>query len=109
VTTRPKLINCPRYDPQERPARARINDRYEREQQFEQAPLNIEALLEIVIGTDGKVRPKEIKVPRTNDHRADKRIMQWVQSCVFELGKVGDQAVTVRMEFPVKYEFVRGE
>jgi hypothetical protein len=109
VTTRPKLINCPRYDPRERANRARINDRYEREQQFERAPLNIQALLEIVIGTDGKVRAKEIRVLRTNDSRADKQIVQWVQSCVFEPGKVGDRAVTVRIEFPVKYEFVRGE
>jgi hypothetical protein len=108
VTKAPKLVNCPRYDPQERPNRSRINDRYEREQQWERAPMNIDAILEVVIGTDGKVRSKEIRVLRTNDHRADKAIMQWVQSCFFEPGKVGDRDVTVRMEFPVKYEFVRG-
>ncbi len=108
VTKAPKLLTCPRYDPQERPNRARIDDRYEREQQFERAPLNIEALIEIVIGTDGKVKNNEIRVLRTNDHRADKRIMQWVQSCIFEPGMVGDKNVTVRIEFPVKYQFVRG-
>jgi hypothetical protein len=108
VTKAPKLVNCPRYDPQERPNRSRINDRYEREQRFERAPLNIDALLEIVVGTDGQVRSKETRVLKTNDHRADKAIMQWVQSCFFEPGKVGDADVTVRMEFTVKYEFVRG-
>jgi len=109
VTKAPKVVNCPRYDPQERPNRARINDRYEREQQWERAPINVDAVLEIVVGTDGKVRSKEIRVVRSNDHRADKAIMQWVQSCFFEAGKIGDRDVTVRIEFPVKYEFVRGE
>jgi tetratricopeptide (TPR) repeat protein len=107
LTVRPRLISCPRYDPSERTARQRIGDRYEREQELERAPVNVEARLELVINVGGMVEPSFSKVLETTDPRVDDRILQWVRSCQFTPGKIGDQAVRVRIEFPIKYSFVR--
>ena len=107
VTQYPEMITCPRYDPRERDARSRIDDRYERERDVERMPENIDAVLEIVVGMDGEPEPRMTKVIRTSDFRFNETLTQWVRSCRFKPGMIGDRAVRVRIEFPVKFTFVR--
>jgi len=107
LTRYPEMITCPRYDPQNRASRSRASDRYEREQEIERLPENVEALLEIVIGIDGEPEPRLSKVLRTSDFRFNETLTQWVRSCRFNPGMIGARAVRVRIEFPVKFSFVR--
>ncbi len=107
ITTRPKKISCPRYDPKTRTARARAKDRYQQNRQGEYMPVKVEAVLEVVVGVTGTPEKKLLKVIRTSDKSADDQILQWVQSCRFTPGKLGDNAVRVRIEFPVTFTYVR--
>ncbi|MFQ5702895.1 MAG: hypothetical protein ACE5HT_02625 [Gemmatimonadales bacterium] len=64
-------------------------------------------MLEVVIGADGIPEKKLLKVIRTSDKTADDALLQWVQSCRFKPGRIGDHAVRVRIEFPVSLTYVR--
>ena len=107
LTARPKYMDCPKYDPQERTARARIADRYERPERIEYVPTKVEALLELVIGVDGVPEKKLSKVLETSDRQVNKTLLQWVQSCRFTSGRIGERRVRVRIEFPVTFTFTR--
>ena len=107
VTERPKKIGCPRYDPKRRTARARAKDRYQRDREGEYLPVRVEAVLEVVVGVEGIPEQKLLKIIRSSDKAADDQILQWVQSCRFTPGKIGDRSVRVRIEFPVTFTYVR--
>lgn len=107
LTTWPKQIGCARYDPAKRRNRARIADRYETDPDIERMPARIQAILEIVIGLDGIPERKLTKVLRTSDPRFDEDLISWVQACRFQPGKIGAEAVRVRIEFPLTMDFVR--
>ena len=106
LTRAPRYISCPRYDPKERAARQRVDDRYEGQIRFERMPQQVDALLELVIGVGGQVERKLSTILRTSDFRANRILLQWVESCRFTPGAIGDKAVRVRIEFPLKLEFV---
>ena len=107
LTSAPRVTTCPRYDPRERSARQRVDDRYEREVELKPMPQQVEALLELVVGTDGRVVPMLSKVLRTSDTRANRILLQWVESCLFSPGIIDDRPVRVRIQFPITLEFVR--
>jgi len=106
LTAVPRNPSCAGYDPQERMAQQRIEDRYESHLQMEQMPSRVEATLEVVVGTDGRVIPTLSKVRRTTDFRVNGSLLQWAESCSFTPGTVGVDPVRVRTEFPVTVEFV---
>lgn len=108
VTERPKRIHCPYYDPQARPTRSRASDRYARRPDLERMPSKIEAVLELVIGTDGLPERRLSRVKRTTDPRLNETLLQWAQSCRWEPGMVGTDPVRVRIDFPVTFTFTRG-
>lgn len=109
VTTPPSVLDCPRYDPSQRPTRQRVGDRYEREGHLgmEGVPTKIEAVLELVIGLDGKAERKLTKVLRTTDRRMDDEVISWVHACQFHPGRIGEKPVRVRIEFPMTLEIRR--
>ncbi len=106
LTAVPHNPSCIGYDPQGRIARQRIEDRYESHLQMEQMPSRVEATLEVVVGTDGRVIPTLSKVRRTTDFRVNGSLLQWAESCGFTPGMIGADPVPVRTEFPVTLEFV---
>ena len=106
LTAVPRNLSCIGYDPQERMARQRIEDRYESHLQMEQMPSRVEATLEVVVGTDGRVIPTLSRVRRTTDFRVTGSLLRWAESCSFTPGTIGADPVRVRTEFPVTLEFV---
>lgn len=107
LSVTPHDPDCSQYDPEERMVRQPIEDRYEQHIPLEQMPERVEAQLDLVVGIDGQVIPTLSKVLRTTDIRMNETLLQWVESCRFTPGAIGDQAVRVRVEFPVTLEFVR--
>jgi tetratricopeptide (TPR) repeat protein len=106
LTAVPRDPSCSGYDPQERMARQRIGDRYESHLPMEQMPSRVEATLEVVVGTDGRVIPTLSRVRRTTDFRVNGSLLQWAESCSFTPGTIGADPVRVWTEFPVTLEFV---
>ena len=106
LTEVPRHPSCSEYDPQERVARQRISDRSESHMQVEEMPARVEATLEVVVGTDGRVLPALSAVRRTSDFRVTGSLLQWAQSCSFTPGAIGAEPVRVRTELPVIFEFV---
>ena len=74
--------------------------------QTERLPSRVEATLEVVVGTDGRVLPDLSTVRRTSDFRATGSLLQWAGSCSFTPGAIGAEPVRVRTELPVTLEFV---
>jgi len=106
LTGAPRLLSCIGYDPEERIARQRIEDRYESDLQTEQMPSRVKATLEVVVDTDGRVVPTLSTVRRTTDLRVNGSLLHWAESCSFTPGTIGTDPVRVRTEFPVTLEFV---
>jgi hypothetical protein len=106
LTAVPRNPSCVGYDPQERMVRRRIEDRYESHLQMENLPSRVEATLEVVVGTDGRVIPTLSKVRRTTDFRVNGSLLQWAESCSFTPAAIGADPVRVRTELPVTLEFV---
>lgn len=106
LTAVPRNASCTGYKPQERMARQRTEDRYESHLPPEQMPSRVEATLEVVVGTDGRVIPSLSKVRRTTDFRVTGSLLQWAESCSFTPGSIGAEPVRVRIELPVTLEFV---
>lgn len=106
LTAVPRDPSCIGYDPQERIARQRIEDRYESHLQTVQMPSRVEATLEVVVGTDGRAIPILSRVRRTTDFRVNGSLLQWAESCSFTPGMIGADPVRVRTEFPVTMDFV---
>ena len=71
VTERPRRIHCPYYDPMARATRSRVGDRYRKRLDLDRLPPKVEAVLELVIGTDGTPVRRMSRVVRTSDPRLD--------------------------------------
>ncbi len=106
VDTLPELINCPRYDPSRVRGGAETFS-FERQQQLEQHIGPVEFTLEFVVGKDGKVERRQVRVLRSNEHRLNRTFEFWVRTCAFKPGKIGPHEVRVRMVRTWRYDLFR--
>ena len=93
----PVEINCPQYDP--RKVRGGADQfSFEQTPTLDRGPQQIEATIEFVVRTDGRIESKQTKVIRSTDRRYDQSLEYWIRTCRFRPGKIGEHAVRVRMQ-----------
>ena len=97
IDSLPNEINCPRFDP-DRIRGDESTFSFERRPELERRMGPVEFTLEFVVGKNGKVERRFTRVIRTNNRALNRTFEYWVQSCVFKPGKIGEEAVRVRME-----------
>ena len=93
----PVEINCPQYDP--RKVRGGADQfSFEQTPTLDRGPQRVEATIEFVVRTDGRIERKQTRVIRSTDRRYDRSLEYWIRTCRFRPGKIGEHAVRVRMQ-----------
>jgi len=105
VDTLPRLIDCPRFD-QNTIRGSQETFSFERRPDLERRMGPVEVTLEFVVGKDGKVERRHIRVIRISDNRLERPVEYWVRTCTFGPGKIGEHAVRVRMRREWKIDLV---
>ncbi len=106
VDSLPVQLNCPKYDPRDVSGDATTFS-FERRPDLETGGGMLEAMLEMVIGRDGKVERRLINVVEISDRRLERSIEYWVRTCRYKPGMIGGEKVRVRIRESFRHRLDR--